>query len=352
MAELGAHLTSTTVSNRPSFFEVLAQESLMSTLRPAMKHLIKILAEHNPARYAILYRFADEIYTSVDVLLQHHFLSTTSASFAENFYSLKRVCAAASGIKAQSDVPQGLRSWQHLRSIIFLALVPYLKLKLEALYERWRDEDLDRPGAVVEQLRLRRIFKTVFPFLHMTLESTMFFYQLRYLFDKSDCHSPFLKLAGVRLKNLSREDILFQASQGSVVGQNTGLSSGLWHYLKRGIGIAAISISQGLSVSIFFLQFLEWWYMSQDNQSRLAVTALPIPKPPKVEQKEKSAVPEDVSLCPLCHKHRTNDTALSTSGYVFCYPCIYSFLKGHHCCPVTSYPSKLSHLVKLYPPDS
>ncbi|XP_033627799.1 peroxisome assembly protein 12-like [Asterias rubens] len=147
MAEFGAHLTSTTVSNRPSFFEVLAQESLMSTLRPAMKHLIK---------------------------------------------------------------------------------------------------------------------------------------------------------------------------------DSGNLSSGLWHYRKRGIGIAAISISQGLSVSIFFLQFLEWWYMSQDNQSRLAVTALPIPKPPKVEQKEKSAVPEDVSLCPLCHKHRTNDTALSTSGYVFCYPCIYS----------------------------
>ena len=56
----------------------------------------------------------------------------------------------------------------------------------------------------------------------------------------------------------------------------------LYSYFKKVIGVLAVSISQGLSVGIFFLQFLEWWYMSQDTQTRLAVTALPIPKPPRV----------------------------------------------------------------------
>lgn len=38
--------------------------------------------------------------------------------------------------------------------------------------------------------------------------------------------------------------------------------------------------------------------------------------------------------------------------FVFCYPCIYDYIKQHQCCPVTSYPSRQEHLIKLYPPDS
>lgn len=42
MAEAGAHLTSTVVSEQPSVFEVLAQESLMEAVRPALKHAVKV----------------------------------------------------------------------------------------------------------------------------------------------------------------------------------------------------------------------------------------------------------------------------------------------------------------------
>lgn len=44
MAEAGAHLTSTAVSEQPSVFEVLAQESLMEAVRPALKHAVKVSA--------------------------------------------------------------------------------------------------------------------------------------------------------------------------------------------------------------------------------------------------------------------------------------------------------------------
>lgn len=42
MAEAGAHLTSTAVNEQPSIFEVLAQESLMEAVRPALRHAIKV----------------------------------------------------------------------------------------------------------------------------------------------------------------------------------------------------------------------------------------------------------------------------------------------------------------------
>lgn len=42
MAEAGAHLTSTAVNEQPSIFEVLAQESLMEAVKPALRHAVKV----------------------------------------------------------------------------------------------------------------------------------------------------------------------------------------------------------------------------------------------------------------------------------------------------------------------
>ena len=55
------------------------------------------------------------------------------------------------------------------------------------------------------------------------------------------------------------------------------------------------------------------------------------------------------ALCPICRQRRENETALSVSGFVFCYKCILSYLKAHGVCPVTKLPAKTSNLVRLYP---
>ena len=41
MAEYGAHITLTS-NNRPSIFDVVAQDHLMNSLQPAVKHLFKV----------------------------------------------------------------------------------------------------------------------------------------------------------------------------------------------------------------------------------------------------------------------------------------------------------------------
>ncbi|KAK7479966.1 hypothetical protein BaRGS_00028793 [Batillaria attramentaria] len=41
-----------------------------------------------------------------------------------------------------------------------------------------------------------------------------------------------------------------------------------------------------------------------------------------------------------------------TFRYVFCFPCIYEYIRTHNCCPVTGYPAKTEHLIKIYLPDS
>lgn len=147
--------------------------------------------------------------------------------------------------------------------------------------------------------------------------------------------------------------------------------------MSQAAGGVAVSLSTSLSLGVFFLQFLEWWY-SSDNQSAVkALTSLPAPPPPLHLQREPArdesgatsadgsgdrelapAGPDADSPrasfrnCPLCQRIRTNATVLSTSGFVFCYRCIYVYVKANRRCPITRYPTELQHLIKIYTPES
>ncbi|XP_077995817.1 peroxisome assembly protein 12-like [Glandiceps talaboti] len=356
MAEFGAHLTSATADEeKPTFFEVLAQEGLMSAIRPAIKHALRVLAEYNPSRYGWLYRYSDEIYLSLDLVLQQHFLSTTSASFSENFYGLKRVPNSCSK-EWMAGLHASLPRKEHVKSLLLLVLIPYLKLKFDALFERWKQEWLDGVGvSQSEQDKFKKfssIYVAVYPYIHMGWEGAHLSYQLAYLFDKSRYHSPLIYLAGVKLQHLTREDMLAQMqSLQSPFTDTNSIAEKMKVFSKWLLGAVAIGVSNGLSVAVFFLQFLEWWYANESHRSTVSLTALPVPKPPKIKSRPES-LPADATVCPLCFRTRTNDTALSTSGYVFCYPCIYTYIRSHKCCPVTGYPSQTDQLIKLYPPSA
>ncbi|XP_061567046.1 peroxisome assembly protein 12 [Cololabis saira] len=352
MAEAGAHLTST-ANQQPSIFEVLAQESLMEAVRPALRHAVKVLGESNPSRLGFLWRSFDELYLLLDLLLQNHFLSSCSASFSENFYGLKRVPGG-----------RGLHGgrWLHRksrwRSLLLLCLLPYLRAKLEGSLARQRDEeDFSIRLARSRSQRLYRAAVTAYPYVSSAWQAWVFLQQLLFVFGATRTHSPLLWLAGARLARLSAQDILDleQKPGSSGCPAHGSLGRRTWWLLSRAASGAAVSLSTSLSLGVFFLQFLEWWY-SSDNQSAVkALTSLPSPPPPLHLQQNGDAdgrPSADHKCCPLCRKQRSNATVLSTSGFVFCYRCIYTYVKASRCCPVTGFPSELQHLIKIYCPES
>ncbi|XP_023154745.2 peroxisome assembly protein 12 [Amphiprion ocellaris] len=345
MAEAGAHLTSTAVNEQPSIFEVLAQESLMEAVRPALKHAVKILAESNPSRFGFLWRSFDELYLLLDVLLQNHFLSNCSASFSENFYGLKRV-SGGRGL----PVRLGLHRKSHWRSLLLLCFVPYLRAKLEATLARQRDEeDFSIRLAQSRSQRLYRAAVAAYPYVSSAWQAWIFCQQLLFVFGVTKTHNPLLWLARVRLARLNTQDIrdieLKNSNAGSLA-DGSFLQRSWWLMSQAARGVA-VSLSTSLSLGVFFLQFLEWWY-SSDNQSTVkTLTSLPAPPPPLHLQQE-----ADSRNCPLCRKLRTNATVLSTSGFVFCYRCVYTYVKSNRRCPVTGYPTELQHLIKIYSPES
>uniref|UniRef100_A0ACB8EDV2 Ubiquitin-protein ligase peroxin 12 n=1 Tax=Sphaerodactylus townsendi TaxID=933632 RepID=A0ACB8EDV2_9SAUR len=327
MAEHGAHLTTApTFEDRPSIFEVVAQDSLMSAVRPALQHVAKVLAESNPGRYGFLWRWFEELYTLLDLLLQQHYLSSCSASFPENFYGLKRLPLRDGRRLHRRPVTAGLPQKHHWKSLWLLVLVPYLKTKLEKLVSRLREEDdysIHPPSSAWK--RFYRAFLAAYPFVNLAWEGWFLAQQLCYILGKAQQHSPLL----------SMKDQVKSA-------------------MKKALGGLAFSLSTGLSVGVFFLQFLEWWYSSENQENIKSLTALPAPPPPLHLEHDTASplLPKLKTICPLCRKIRVNDTALSTSGFVFCYRCAYSYVKSRQQCPVTGYATELQHLVKLYMPEN
>ncbi|XP_053222916.1 peroxisome assembly protein 12 [Podarcis raffonei] len=362
MAEHGAHLTAASIyEDRPSIFEVVAQDSLMSAVRPALQHVAKVLSESNPGRYGFLWRWFDEIYALLDLHLQHHFLSRCSASFAENFYSLKRVVMSYGGSKPRQrrSVTAGLPRRPHWKSLCLLVLVPYLRTKLEALVSRLREEDeysIHPPSSAWK--RFYRAFLAAYPFVNLAWEGWFLVQQLCYVLGKSRHHSPMLMLAGVQLVRLTAEDVRALEKAAAAVSRSPQPAGSLKRQVqsaaKKALGGLAFSLSTGLSVGVFFLQFLEWWYSSENQESIKSLTALPTPPPPvHLDCRAGSPLlPKLKTICPLCRKIRANDTALSTSGFVFCYRCAYNYVKQHQRCPITGYATELQHLVKLYTPEN
>ncbi|KAG2458759.1 PEX12 protein, partial [Polypterus senegalus] len=209
MAQRAAHLTTVVadLDDRPSIFEVIAQESLMETVRPALEHAIKVLVDANPARYCFLWKWFDEIYTVLNLLLQHHFLSQASASFAENFYGMKRM-SLRRPLVSQPPASQGLPKKQHLYSLLLLVLFPYIRTKLEKFASRLREEDdYAIHLSASPKKKFYKAFLAAYPFVSMTWEGWIFSQQLLYVFGRTKHHSPLLKLAGVRLAYLTADDI-------------------------------------------------------------------------------------------------------------------------------------------------
>uniref|UniRef100_A0A3B4XIG0 Peroxisome assembly protein 12 n=1 Tax=Seriola lalandi dorsalis TaxID=1841481 RepID=A0A3B4XIG0_SERLL len=333
MAEAGAHLTSTAVNEQPSVFEVLAQESLMEAVKPALRHAVKVLAETNPSRFGFLWQRFDELYLLLDLLLQNHFLSHCSASFSENFYGLKRV-SGGWGL----SVGLGLHRKSHWRSLLLLCLVPYLRAKLEATLAQQRDEaDFSIQLAQSRRQRLYRAAVAAYPYVRSAWQALSFCQQLLFIFGVARTHSPLLWLARVKLARLNAQDIRDMELKSS----NTGYPK-VWWLISRAARGVAIPLSTSLSLGVFFLQFLEWWYSSENQSTMKTLTSLP----------EQTQTGSDSRNCPLCRRLCTNTTVLSTSGFVFCYRCIYMYVKANHRCPVTGYPTELQHLIKIYTPES
>ncbi|XP_045606856.2 peroxisome assembly protein 12 isoform X2 [Procambarus clarkii] len=295
MAEFGAHIT-ITARNRPSIFDVVAQDGLMSTLQPAVKHVLKVIAESNPEKYGWCLKYSSELFVAFNLVIQHHYLSNYGASFAENFYDLKRV-----PLKTERHLkPLTLSNTAYLKSLSTIVAFPYFLSQMDSIYQDVQDKDAD--GRLSDKgwiNDLQKLLLKLWPFVHFSWELLTLTFYIRGLQD-------------------------------------------LGQWLIERIGS---SLMNSLEVGAFFLQFLDWFY-SSSNTPRSLITQ-PIPPPPQTVGVQRIGGLKTEN-CPICLKTRRQDTVLSVSGYVFCYSCILPFVRREGKCPVTDYPASTTQLIRIY----
>eukprot|EP00850_Spirogloea_muscicola_P002073 SM000008S22162 [mRNA] locus=s8:169171:172336:+ [translate_table: standard] len=392
--------------SRPTFFEAAAADHLPASLRAAVLYCLGVLAQRRPALHRVLDR-SDEAFALLMLLLEGHSLRTSDASFSEALYGLRRapaevVAAAEAGpattAKEQADdgkaaaATHGLTRRQRLLSLFFLVGLPYMKSKMQSAYASrqaavlrarlWEreegaaedgEDDIDGDAAraaaeaagvpsasapAIEWLKhgLGNAAAAAYPAVHVLYEGVSFAYQLLYLLDATGFYSFSLHCLQLKLRRASGQELM---DATKIVNERRKRE--LYHLrgppvlqrVQRGLLGAVYTTldyaQTSLIAAVFLFKMVEWWYQSAEQ--RLATPAVyppPPPPPPPKEAEGGLSPPSDRRLCPLCLQSRTNPAMVATSGFVFCYPCIFSYVQQYKRCPVTLIPSSVDNIRRLY----
>ncbi|KAI0347330.1 hypothetical protein BDW22DRAFT_1387481 [Trametopsis cervina] len=357
---------------KPSLFELVAQEQLRDLLQPALKYVLSVFAQRYPRYLIRVVNRHEEFYAGLMFFVERYYLRKHGASFAENFYGLKRrrrpvfeterAQAAVGGVPAEEKL-RGREIW---RSLIFLVGLPYVRAKAQDYFEALGgglDHDLFDENEQHRQARnlseettaakMRRVFKKVYPWLNTSFELWLFVCNVAYLFDKSPFYRPWLGWIGVDIRRMGMDDML-AARRPSQSKRLQELSQGLLAKLRRLIisspRLLLDSLRILLPTAIFFIRFLEWWYSPSSPARQLSVSPLgPAIPPPRMLKPHPRGLQLDVGKygeCGLCRSGITNATAFPT-GYVFCYRCAHDYVVEHGRCPVTLLPARVWQLRKI-----
>ena len=203
--------------NRPSYFEMFAQELIVTSLRPAMQFVTAVLAPTFPFLFRTQ-KWQDEIFTALLGVMEWAYLRSSDAGFAESFFGLKRVRYFPPSVSEGKAPPSTwLRPIDQLGSLACMVLGPYLKWKLDAWVSRQAgtgaaaelglgalgaessSEEEDEQAGVAAQLarrgrgvgrggllpRMKRLFLKLWPYINAVYEGTYFVYQFLYLVERT-----------------------------------------------------------------------------------------------------------------------------------------------------------------------
>ncbi|PFH52605.1 hypothetical protein AMATHDRAFT_56666, partial [Amanita thiersii Skay4041] len=360
---------------KPSLFELIAQEQLRDLLQPALKYVLAVFAQRYPRYLLRIVNKHEEFYAFIMFIVERYYLRKHNASFAENFYGLKRrrraFIQADRANAAVGGIPPGekLRNQEIWRSILFLVGVPYIRAKAQDYYEDLGggiSSDIIEEGRDERYIRaltdesfkgnFRRAFKTAYPWLNMLYETWLLLWNVGYLFEQTPFYRPWLSWVGVELRRLGIDDFRAAATAAAASQKNLppetrhGILARLQQLTRSTPKLLLESLRLILPTAIFFVKFLEWWYSPNSPARSLSTSPFgPAVPPPRMLPPHPQGIQIDrktYGVCPICHKGINNATALP-SGYVFCYRCAYDAVEKHGKCPVTLLPAKVWQLRKV-----
>jgi peroxin-12 len=354
----------------------------MGRRRPLPPPSSQVAAQHRPIIHRVL-AYEDELFALLTALLDATSLASSSATFADTLYGLRRAPLTPGGAVTRRP----LSGRERRRTLAFLVLAPYARAKLDAVVAAHTrpgpggarvltltPAPVDAPPlSALARVRRAAVRAAVaaHPSVVAAVEGLRFVYQTAYLLDtrvgggaqgRSDTASPtpspppprffspgHALLRQVTLRVSGPELFDADALKWSARRDATAGAGALARASARFRWAVADHARSALILAVFGFKALEWWYASGEAAlgGRKPLPPPP-PPPPPLPHSLGVAVPEDPGLCPLCVQPRTNPALAVASGHVFCYPCLTAHVRAHGCCPVTRVATGLDGVRRLY----
>jgi len=100
-------------------------------------------------------------------------------------------------------------------------------------------------------------------------------------------------------------------------------------------------LCHGSLILYLSLKVLQWYYVNESTEKQNYKKSIKIQPPIMKENKFAK------NQCGICKGNFKNPACLETSGYVFCYTCIYNYLLRNEKCPITEIKSNIKCIRKI-----
>lgn len=266
MAEEGTYLNvASSQANRPTIFELIAQEGMQQCLKPAIHFMARNITQSYPNRFLKIFSYFDEIYLLFDVFLQIHHITAFEASFGENFYGLKRVFSpnlVDTYLNHESVTKQGVLELRgKIISLIGLCFVPYIYQKLERKFLFIQEKESNFETLTQKE----KVFLKIFRYSSAIFQIISISFKISYLTRKTEFFSLLLSLQSLKIIRISPTD---QSESDLPYFSQFSTRTKLMNLVLLPFGAANLigySFSHILPFGAFLVKFLQQWHAHHEK---------------------------------------------------------------------------------------
>lgn len=275
-----------------------------------------------------------EIQYGMLYLLERHCLNSSScARIAEAVYGARRVKLIRNAEPGQTSGAKlsELSKDDRTRVAILATFAPYIRDRMDQLYQKWERGQLNSKG------RTFHFLMGMYPYLRFSLAGANLYSRWRFLLGKSFSYDFSMQILGQTVRRVTQADTSTSKESNTTSPSPIDMASNN-SLVKRSL-LSLVSVS----VLVSWLTQVRIRWLNAKNQQ---LQTPPSPPPPA----DRVLPPETQDRCPICKRHWVNPAVCSTSGYVYCLTCILPFIRQYKKCPISGRACEEVNLVRLFEP--
>ncbi|GEQ70236.1 hypothetical protein JCM33374_g3912 [Metschnikowia sp. JCM 33374] len=357
-------------SETPTLFELISANQLEALLSPSLRYILVHYAQKYPSYLLKITNRFDELNLLFRTFIEWYFFKFWQGSFTENFYGIKRVSQTPLSNKKYNfgkliqltpsmiEERRKLSPTQIAVSIFEVTGLSYLVEKFnyryELLYSKYITNQLNAEDAPTpadaRKIKLQVLFVKWYPYIQSVWRLSNLIATLSFLSGTTKSPSLLTLLSKINYARLNQYDYTKNEPSASSHDRNVpnrvsppSNLERVFSLLKTYVAKPSLRSSKLLlgtlfPLAIFSLKFLEWWNnsdfaqtiaKSQRNELEDTIPPPSLLRGFVISGKNPKKAYKSNGLCPLCKEEISNPAIIET-GHVFCYTCIYNYLRDSH----------------------